>query len=111
MYKYFDAIFTDCFIERIKKRSVTNVIVGDSLSYSNNQNFSTPDQDNDWSEGDNCATRYRTAGWFRSCFLANPNGPYTDSEKIASHGYLTWQRWKMSWISLKAMQLMIRPRA
>lgn len=95
-------------LNELKKRPVTNVIVGDSLSYSNNQKFSTPDQENNRG---NCATRYRTAGWFRTCFLANPNGPYTDSEKIASHGYLTWQRWKMSWISLKAMQLMIRPRA
>lgn len=96
-------------LNELKRRPVTNVIVGDSLSYSNNQNFSTPDQENDRSNY--CATTYRTAGWFRNCFLANPNGPYTDSEKIASHGYVTWQRWKMSWISLKAMQLMIRPRA
>lgn len=95
-------------LNELKKRPVTNVIVGDSLSYSNNQKFSTPDQEHNLG---NCATRYRTAGWFYTCFFANPNGPYTDSEKIASHGYLTWQRWKMSWISLKAMQLMIRPRA
>uniref|UniRef100_A0A8W8JPP0 Fibrinogen C-terminal domain-containing protein n=1 Tax=Magallana gigas TaxID=29159 RepID=A0A8W8JPP0_MAGGI len=84
---------------------------GDSLSYSNNSKFSTPDQDNDaWSSG-NCATRYRSAGWFSTCFLANPNGQYTDSEEIANLGYVSWYHWKNSWISLKLIQLMSRPRA
>lgn len=84
---------------------------GDSLSYSNNSKFSTPDQDNDaWSSG-NCATRYRSAGWFSTCFLANPNGQYIDSEEIANLGYVSWYHWKNSWISLKLIQLMGRPRA
>lgn len=46
-------------LNELKKRPVTNVIVGDSLSYSYNQKFSTPDQENNRG---NCATRYRTAG-------------------------------------------------
>nr|ANH09329.1 fibrinogen-related protein 1 isoform 1 [Crassostrea gigas] len=83
---------------------------GDSLSYSNNMKFSTPDQDNDGSGGFNCALFYRTAGWFDSCFDANPNGQYTDSEKT-DWKYITWKHWKDSYISLKSIQLMIRPRA
>ncbi|XP_052717720.1 fibroleukin-like [Crassostrea angulata] len=83
---------------------------GDSLEYSNNSMFSTPDQDNDGKSSGSCATKYRTAGWFKNCFWANPNGQYTDSEKT-SHGYMIWNHWKKLMISLKSMQLMIRPRA
>uniref|UniRef100_K1PRI3 Tenascin-R n=1 Tax=Magallana gigas TaxID=29159 RepID=K1PRI3_MAGGI len=86
------------------------MIVGDSLSYSNNMKFTTRDQDNDGHYGIDCATRYRSAGWFDSCFHANPNGQYTDSE-ITGPKYITWNHWKISWISLKSIQMMIRPRA
>uniref|UniRef100_A0A8W8JSW0 Fibrinogen C-terminal domain-containing protein n=1 Tax=Magallana gigas TaxID=29159 RepID=A0A8W8JSW0_MAGGI len=84
---------------------------GDSLSYSNYTKFSTLDQDNDLSGG-SCATHYKTAGWFLSCFYANPNGQYTYSEKITipeNFTYIVWYNWKTSWISLKSIQLMIRP--
>lgn len=87
----------------------SNFIAGDSLSYSNNSKFSTPDQDND-GNSNSCANWYRTAGWFISCFWANPNGPYTDSEQTASHGYVAWYHFKQLWISLKTMKLMIRPK-
>lgn len=86
---------------------------GDSLYVNNNMKFSTQDQDNDqdngpdWSGG-NCATRYRTGWWFNYCTYTNPNGQYADSEK---NGSITWYYWKYSWISLKSIQLMIRPRA
>lgn len=83
------------------------MIVGDGLSYSNNSKFSTPDQENGGS-GRNCATEYRSAGWFNSCFRANPNGQYADSEKYGPE-YLTWYPWK-SVRSLKTMKMMIRPR-
>lgn len=82
---------------------------GDSLTFSNNSKFSTFDQDNDGDAG-NCATYHRSAGWFSNCYHANPNGHYTESEKIGPHGYVSWYKWKNSLISLKAMQLMIRPR-
>uniref|UniRef100_A0A8W8JML2 Fibrinogen C-terminal domain-containing protein n=1 Tax=Magallana gigas TaxID=29159 RepID=A0A8W8JML2_MAGGI len=83
---------------------------GDSLDYNNNMMFSTPDQDNDrWSSG-TCTTTFRSAWWFNSCTYTNPNGEYTDSEKT-DHKYVTWYNWKNSVISLKSIQLMIRPRA
>ncbi|XP_052714860.1 angiopoietin-4-like isoform X1 [Crassostrea angulata] len=83
---------------------------GDSLDYNNNMKFSTLDQDNDGKSSGSCATKYRTAGWFNSCFYANPNGEYADSEKTDPK-YIVWLHWKNSWISLKSIQLMIRPRA
>ncbi|XP_065934026.1 angiopoietin-4-like isoform X2 [Magallana gigas] len=83
---------------------------GERLYNSNNMMFSTLDQDNDGKSSGSCATKYRTAGWFNSCFYANPNGQYTDSEKTDPK-YITWNHWKNSWISLKSIQMMIRPRA
>uniref|UniRef100_A0A8W8JLR7 Fibrinogen C-terminal domain-containing protein n=1 Tax=Magallana gigas TaxID=29159 RepID=A0A8W8JLR7_MAGGI len=83
---------------------------GDSLGLHNNMKFSTPDQDNDGNSNGNCASAYRSAGWFNRCYYANPNGQYIDSEEIG-YEYLAWYSWKNSWISLKTIKLMIRPRA
>lgn len=88
----------------------TNVIVGDGLDYNNNMTFSTPDQDNDRDSSGNCATYWRSAWWFNGCTWANPNGQYTDFEKTGWE-YIVWYHWKKSLISLKSIQLMIRPRA
>ena len=82
---------------------------GDSLTYSNKMKFSTLDQDNDKAVA-SCSTHWKSAGWFNNCFLANPNGQYTDSEKTSSK-YINWHHWKNSYIALKNIQLMIRPRA
>lgn len=82
---------------------------GNSLDYHNNMTFSTPDQDNDGYSG-NCANYYRSGWWFDSCYYANPNGQYTDSEKNGTK-YIVWHHWENSYMSLKAIQLMIRPRA
>nr|XP_034338071.1 fibrinogen-like protein 1 [Crassostrea gigas] len=85
---------------------------GDSLEYHNYMKFSTTDQDNDQDNdryGGNCATDYRSGWWFKWCHRANPNGQYADSEKIGP-GYIIWKLWKNSSLSLKSIQLMIRPR-
>uniref|UniRef100_K1PSD4 Tenascin n=1 Tax=Magallana gigas TaxID=29159 RepID=K1PSD4_MAGGI len=84
---------------------------GDSLNYHNNMAFTTQDQDDDRWSGGNCATDWGSAGWFNICFKANPNGQYIDSEKTNDPKYLVWYHWKNSWVSLKSMKLMIRPRA
>nr|XP_034338043.1 microfibril-associated glycoprotein 4 isoform X2 [Crassostrea gigas] len=84
--------------------------IGDSLDYNNNMKFSTRDQDNDRWDSSNCAVKYRSAGWFNDCYHANPNGEYADSEKTGGK-YIYWYHWKNSVISLKSIQLMIRPRA
>lgn len=54
----------------------TNVIVEESLSYSDNMKFSTPDKGNDGSS-ENCASKYRSGCWFGNRGYANPNGQYT----------------------------------
>ena len=84
-------------------------VAGDSLTYSNKMKFSTLDQDND-KDQNSCSTYWKSAGWFNYCFYTNPNGQYTDSEK-KSVKYINWYRWKNSFIALKKIQLMIRPRA
>nr|QVL22521.1 fibrinogen-like protein 1 [Crassostrea gigas] len=81
---------------------------GDSLDYHNNMKFSTPDQDNDNKDG-SCAIFYKSGWWFNNCSRTKPNGQYTDSEKTGWE-YEAWKHWKNSWISLKTIQLMIRPR-
>ncbi|XP_052715033.1 ryncolin-1-like isoform X2 [Crassostrea angulata] len=81
---------------------------GDSLKVHNNKKFSTPDQDND-NDSRSCGTTWRSGWWFDHCFQANPNGQYTDSEKT-DFKYISWYHWRNSHISLKTMQLMIRPR-
>lgn len=88
---------------------ITIVNVGDSLDYHNSMKFSTPDQDNDLDIG-SCADQYNCGWWFNECYEANPNGPYTNSEKTGWH-YNVWFHWKNSYISLKTIRLMIRPRA
>lgn len=87
------------------------MIVGDSLDYSNNSTFSTLDQDNDEWSSNNCALFCRSAGWFKWCAYANLNGQYTDSEIINNpYNSIAWHSWKNMWISLKTIQMMIRPR-
>ncbi|XP_052717399.1 angiopoietin-4-like isoform X1 [Crassostrea angulata] len=85
-----------------------NGTAGDSLNYSNDIKFSTLDQDNDNDSG-NCATYWKSAGWFKSCFKTNPNGQYTGSE-IKGPKYIVWHGLKTSFIALKSIQFMIRPR-
>lgn len=72
--------------------------------------FSTLDQDNDESDG-NCAPKCSTAGWLNDCFWANLNGPYIYFEKTGLPEFISWNQWKNYDISLKSIQLMIRPRA
>ncbi|XP_059140061.1 microfibril-associated glycoprotein 4-like [Physella acuta] len=48
---------------------------GDSLSYHNLMMFSTYDQDNDL-RGDNCASVYHGACWYKDCYYSNLNGDW-----------------------------------
>ena len=84
-------------------------LAGDSLTYSDKMKFSTLDQDND-ENSLSSSTYWKTAGWFKHCAYANPNGQYTDSEKKSAE-YIYWYRWKNSYIAMKNKHLMIRTQA
>jgi len=53
---------------------------GDSLSYHNNQYFSTKDRDNDQGE-ENCADTHNGGWWFDNCLESNLNGQYDQGIK------------------------------
>jgi len=82
---------------------------GDSLSYSNDQQFSTLDQDNDDNSGGSCANIYRGGWWYKSCFNSHLNGEYLTYKQPqpgASRGII-WQHWKGGY-SLKHVEMKVR---
>ncbi|XP_046861603.1 angiopoietin-related protein 7-like, partial [Xenia sp. Carnegie-2017] len=79
---------------------------GDSLYYQKNMAFSTKDSDNDrWRS--NCATYYKGAWWYKSCYLSNLNGHYYSGNQNNGKG-VNWNRWKGS-KSLKFTEMKIKP--
>ena len=61
---------------------------GDSLTYHNNQPFSTRDQDHDgWSKS--CAAYYDGAWWFKKCIISSLNGRFGQR-----HTGIRWNSWK-----------------
>ncbi|XP_002741658.1 fibrinogen-like protein 1 [Saccoglossus kowalevskii] len=79
---------------------VNQTTSGDSLSYHDGQEFSTPDRDNDKSEPTQCAKTYMSGWWFNNCFHSNLNGVYLKSgENDIIHGGISWTTLKASNIS------------
>ena len=66
-----------CFRYRLRLGSYSGTIgektTSYGLSYSNNQQFTTFDRDNDGS-GENCAVDRHGAWWYKSCATSNLNG-------------------------------------
>ena len=81
---------------------------GDSLSYHNNQQFSTKDHDNNAASQENCANKHRGGWWYRSCYKSNLNGNYYKNRKIELKG-VVWYYWKHNHESLKEVTMKIRP--
>ena len=82
---------------------------GDSLSYHRNMAFSTKDRDNDDSST-NCAAKYGSAWWYKSCVRANLNGYYHHGQHTSAPWRgINWNTWKGHSYSAKTAEMKIRP--
>ena len=83
---------------------------GDSLTYHNNQPFSTRDQDNDAESRGSCAQLHKGGWWYRSCYFSNLNGHYYPSGPYSSPDIdgVVWAQWKGAQYSLKVTQMKLR---
>jgi len=79
---------------------------GDSLSYHRGLPFTSKDRDNDsWSK--NCASSWKGAWWYKSCYNSNLNGLYLNG-KSSPQG-MAWMKWK-NYISVNSSEMKIRPK-
>ena len=89
-------------------RLITNILfTGDSMSYHNNKQFSTKDQDNDERSSDNCAVQYHGGFWYRNCHHTNLNGEYLRNGASSAAG-VRWWHWKRNY-SMKQVEMKIKP--
>ncbi|CAM4458152.1 unnamed protein product [Leuciscus chuanchicus] len=81
---------------------------GDSLTYHNEQKFTTFDKDQDTYEN-NCAKLHLGAFWYAACHHANPNGVYLWGEDptIFAIGNV-WYTWKNYAVGMKTIRMKIR---
>jgi len=79
-------------------------LTGDSLTYHNGQSFTTKDRDHD-QHGGNCATTYKGAWWYKTCYYSNLNGLYLPGQ--TAERAVVWHHWKKS--SLKKVEMKMRP--
>uniref|UniRef100_A0A3P9JPV7 Tenascin XB n=1 Tax=Oryzias latipes TaxID=8090 RepID=A0A3P9JPV7_ORYLA len=78
---------------------------GDSLSYHNNQVFSTKDR-NPAPSITSCAMSYRGGWWYMNCHEANLNGLYGIDVK---HQGIIWTSWKGKDHSIQFTEMKMRP--
>ncbi|XP_054912181.1 microfibril-associated glycoprotein 4-like [Poeciliopsis prolifica] len=82
---------------------------GDSLSYHDQQKFTTFDKDQDELSG-NCAKKYLGAFWYNQGHNANPNGVYRwGADNTLHYIGVEWSAWKGVNYSLKSISMKIRP--
>ena len=82
---------------------------GDSLSYHDDQPFTTQDQDNDEYDEGNCANAFYGAWWYDDCHSSNLNGIYRHSNPCPVGDGLIWFDWRGDAYSLKRTEMKIRP--
>ena len=80
---------------------------GDALSYNNNRQFSTKDQDNDGTST-HCAQNRLGAWWYLNCSFANLNGHYYMGPNSPSWKGVVWQQWRGHRYSLKVTEMKVR---
>ena len=84
-------------------------MIGDSLTYSNNMQFTTHDQKNhEASSYGNCAVTFHGAWWFKWCHLSNLNGGYLAGEHQSYADGMNWNTWRGFYYSYKSTRMMIR---
>ena len=83
-------------------------ILGDSLSYQNNQQFTTKDRKYNVASFGNCAVLFHGAWWYRACYRSNLNGKYFRDGQINKQG-VVWRSWGKDFYSLKEVKMKIRP--
>ncbi|XP_008707670.2 ficolin-1 isoform X3 [Ursus maritimus] len=81
---------------------------GDSLTYHNDQPFSTKDQDND-SNSENCAERYQGGWWYSSCHSSSLNGLYLRGSHETYANGVNWKSGKGYNYSYKVSEMKMRP--
>ena len=69
--------------------------------------FTTSDQDHDQDTGGNCATHWKGAWWHNRCHDSNLNGLYLPGQNNGKT--VVWYRWKNSTLSLKKVEMKMRP--
>ncbi|ELU18634.1 hypothetical protein CAPTEDRAFT_131141, partial [Capitella teleta] len=82
---------------------------GDAMEYHNGMGFTTKDQDNDFHVGLNCAVRYSSAWWYKSCYHSNLNGVFLNGAYTGVERGVTWRQWKGVLYSLPFSEMKIRP--
>ncbi|XP_070286428.1 ficolin-2-like [Myotis yumanensis] len=86
----------------------TGGTAGDSLTYHNNYQFSTKDQDNDGASS-NCAETYQGAWWYYNCHNSNLNGRYLGGSHSSSSNGINWYTGKGYNYSYKVAEMKVRP--
>ncbi|XP_020837576.1 ficolin-2 [Phascolarctos cinereus] len=81
---------------------------GDSLTYHNNQSFTTKDRDNDPSSG-KCAHQYSGAWWYKTCHLSNLNGLYLRGPHESFANGINWNTGRGYKYSYKVSEMKLRP--
>ncbi|XP_065058907.1 fibrinogen-like protein A [Rhopilema esculentum] len=85
--------------------------VGDAMTYSKGEQFSTKDQDNDKAEF-HCAASWKGGWWHNACFEANLNNNYynsTSGDPVAEMPRrMSWKTWKNEFGDITFSEMKLR---